>query len=188
MGEKGETNRQRIVQAADDLFYQKGYEATSFSDIAEAVGIARGNFYYYFKTKNDILVAVLQKRRDDIRAMLDEWDKEYPEPRARLKRYILILVKSQSEIENFGCPVGSLCTELNKLRHALHGEATEMFEIFRLWLEKQFAGIGHKKDAHKLALRLMARCQGVSLITSAYSDVDFLHREVEELQQWIEGL
>ncbi|MGD9385294.1 MAG: TetR/AcrR family transcriptional regulator, partial [Thioalkalispiraceae bacterium] len=49
MGNKGEAIRQRIVAAADQLFYQHGYENTSFSDIADAVGISRGNFYYHFK-------------------------------------------------------------------------------------------------------------------------------------------
>ncbi|MDH5192012.1 MAG: TetR/AcrR family transcriptional regulator, partial [Gammaproteobacteria bacterium] len=57
MGAKGEANRQHIVDVADNLFYQKGYNQTSFTDIAEASEIPRGNFYYYFKTKDEILLA-----------------------------------------------------------------------------------------------------------------------------------
>ncbi|HSX63230.1 MAG TPA: helix-turn-helix domain-containing protein, partial [Pseudoxanthomonas sp.] len=49
--------RDHIVEAADQLFYQQGYERTSFSDIAEAVQISRGNFYYHFKSKDEILDA-----------------------------------------------------------------------------------------------------------------------------------
>ena len=45
MGNKGEALRQRIIVAADELFYQQGYENTSFSDIADMIGISRGNFY-----------------------------------------------------------------------------------------------------------------------------------------------
>ena len=51
MGEK--PTRDQIVQAADRLFYRQGYEHTSFSDIADAVQISRGNFYYHFKTKDE---------------------------------------------------------------------------------------------------------------------------------------
>ena len=48
MGTKGEGNRQRIIEAADNLFYRRGYNQTSFQDISDATGIPRGNFYYYF--------------------------------------------------------------------------------------------------------------------------------------------
>lgn len=40
------STRQEIVEKADLLFYQRGFENTSFADIADAVGISRGNFYY----------------------------------------------------------------------------------------------------------------------------------------------
>ena len=57
------TTRDQIVEAADQLFYQNGYERTSFSDIAEAVHISRVNFYYHFRTKDEILDAVIGLRR-----------------------------------------------------------------------------------------------------------------------------
>ena len=62
--------RQRIIDAADDLFYRQGFEHTSFADIAASVGLSRGNFYYHFKTKDDILDAVIVKRLADTRALL----------------------------------------------------------------------------------------------------------------------
>ena len=49
------STRETIVEAADDLFYRQGFEHTSFSDIAERVQISRGNFYYHFKSKDEIL-------------------------------------------------------------------------------------------------------------------------------------
>lgn len=188
MGGKSEKNRKRIIQIADDLFYRKGYEHTSFSDIADAVGIARGNFYYYFKTKDEILSAVLEKRGNEIRSMLDDWNQQYPQPRDRLKRYLLILVKGQSQIEYYGCPMGTLCTELNKLRHALNTEAKQVFDIFCTWLEEQFCLIGLNKDSKDLSLHLLARCQGISSITNAYGDINFLEREVKQLETWVDNL
>jgi len=188
MGTKGDKNRKLIISIADNLFYEKGFDHTSFTDIADAAGIARGNFYYYFKTKDDILSAVLDKRQSDIIVMLDCWEKEYPEPKLRLKNYTLMLVKSQTNIKNYGCPIGSLCLELNKLRHALQNDANNMFEIFQEWLEKQFTAIGHEHDAGFLSMHLMGRCQGISVLTSASSNEEYLNREVELLQQWINDL
>jgi len=54
--------RERIVDKADQLFYEQGFEHTSFTQIAEALGISRGNFYYHFKTKDEILDAVISHR------------------------------------------------------------------------------------------------------------------------------
>lgn len=53
------TTRHQIVEAADRLFYERGFEATSFADIAAVVGLSRGNFYYHFRTKDEILEAVI---------------------------------------------------------------------------------------------------------------------------------
>ena len=46
--------RAQIVEAADQLFYERGFEHTSFADIAAQVQISRGNFYYHFRTKDEI--------------------------------------------------------------------------------------------------------------------------------------
>ena len=56
------TTRDHIVEAADRLFYRQGYEHTSFADIADAVQISRGNFYYHFESKDEILDAVIGAR------------------------------------------------------------------------------------------------------------------------------
>jgi len=70
------TTRDHIVEAADHLFYQQGYEHTSFSDIADAVQISRGNFYYHFKTKDEILDAVIEARLANTQKMLDQWERD----------------------------------------------------------------------------------------------------------------
>ena len=52
--------RKELVDTAARLFVEKGYEATSVRDILDAVGGAPGMFYYYFKSKQDIYVAVME--------------------------------------------------------------------------------------------------------------------------------
>ena len=70
------TTRDHIVDAADQLFYRQGYEHTSFSDIADAVQISRGNFYYHFKSKDEILDAVIDERLANTQTMLEQWEIE----------------------------------------------------------------------------------------------------------------
>jgi AcrR family transcriptional regulator len=54
-----EVRRKELIDAAEELFREKGCEETSVSDIVKKVGVAQGTFYYYFKSKDDILDAVL---------------------------------------------------------------------------------------------------------------------------------
>ena len=72
------STRERIVEQADVLFYERGYEATSLADIAAPLGLSRGNFYYHFKTKDEILDAVIDLRLSRTAAMLTAWGSYSP--------------------------------------------------------------------------------------------------------------
>ncbi|NWL89029.1 MULTISPECIES: TetR/AcrR family transcriptional regulator [unclassified Paenibacillus] len=56
-----EERRNEILDAADELFAQKGFDGTSTNDILEKVGIARGTLYYHFKSKEDIMDALIDR-------------------------------------------------------------------------------------------------------------------------------
>ncbi|WP_026892993.1 TetR/AcrR family transcriptional regulator [Lacrimispora aerotolerans] len=56
-----EERKNEILDAADHLFTQKGFDGTSTNDILEAVGIARGTLYYHFKSKEDIMDALIER-------------------------------------------------------------------------------------------------------------------------------
>lgn len=56
-----ETRKNEIIDAAEDLFLTRGFEETTVSDIVNKVGVAQGLFYYYFKSKDEILNAVVEK-------------------------------------------------------------------------------------------------------------------------------
>lgn len=60
-GKEAEARKQEILDAAEALFARKGFDETSTGDILEAVGIARGTLYYHFKSKEDILDAVIER-------------------------------------------------------------------------------------------------------------------------------
>jgi len=186
MGNKGEAIRQRIVTAADELFYQQGYENTSFSDIADAVGISRGNFYYHFKSKDEILSAVIDSRIADSAAMLGEWDEKFPDPRQRLYYYIDMPLRSQKNIRLHGCPVGSLCTEMAKTNRAMLDDANKMFVVFRDWLMVQLNLLGVNKNTQRIAMQFIARMQGIVTVTNAFDDKDFLQQETGQLKKWLD--
>lgn len=56
-----EERRNEILDAVDELFGQKGFDGTSTQDILNKVGIARGTLYYHFKSKEDIMDALIER-------------------------------------------------------------------------------------------------------------------------------
>ena len=56
-----QTRINEILSAADQLFFTKGYHATTISDIAKKIGVAQGTLYYYFKSKEDLLETLLNR-------------------------------------------------------------------------------------------------------------------------------
>lgn len=180
--------RQQIVKAADDLFYRQGFEHTSFSHIAKVVNISRGNFYHHFKTKNDILDAVIQGRLDHTRQMLVAWENEAATPKQRVKSFLEVLLKNWDLIKDYGCPVGTLCSELAKLNHGARAAANQVFTLFRMWLKQQFLLMGLVEEADALAMRVLSWSQGVATLGNAFDDYDYVKREVDQMCAWIDGL
>ena len=180
--------RQQIVEAADDLFYRQGFEHTSFVDIAKVVHISRGNFYHHFKTKDDILNAVIKTRLDRTQHMLADWEEVGATPKDRVKSYIKILLTNWSMIKDYGCPVGTLCAELAKLNHASKAEANKVFTLFRLWLRNQFSQLGHTQDADALAMHVLSWSQGVATLGNAFDDYNYVKQEVGKMCDWLDAL
>ena len=180
--------RNAIVEKADILFYEGGFEATSFATIAAAVGISRGNFYHHFKTKNDILDAVITRRMERTRAMLDAWQAGSDGPRGRILSFIHMLIANRTRIMAFGCPVGTLCTELAKLDHIAQDRAADIFGLFRDWLAGQFLELGAGERSEALALHLLSWSQGVASIATAFRDEPFIRSEVAGIEAWLATL
>lgn len=182
------TTRERIVEAADQLFYQHGFEKTSFADISEKVNISRGNFYHHFRTKDDILSAVIEKRLQKTQMMLDQWQLNGVTPKERIQSFIKVLIMNRAKIKKYGCPVGSLCSELAKLNHASQDDANRLFTMFREWLCLQFEQLGYMNEADRLAMHLLARSQGVASLANAFHDEAFIDLEVKNMCAWLESM
>ncbi|UWU25580.1 TetR/AcrR family transcriptional regulator (plasmid) [Rhizobium sp. CB3060] len=180
--------REQIVGVADDLFYRRGFDHTSFADIAELVKISRGNFYHHFKTKDDILEAVIQKRLADRNAMLERWEIEGKTPVERISSFIDILIVNGDKIKLYGCPIGTLTSELAKLNHPAQPDAGRLFMLFRTWLRRQFVTLGREADADVLAMHLLSRSQGAATLFNAFQDQDFAQREVDQMKDWLKDI
>ena len=178
--------RERLVAAATQTIYQQGVEKTTLADIAAAAEVPLGNVYYYFKTKNDLIQAVVETHLAEASAVLTAVEAAHEAPRERLKALFGALAGQAEMIARYGCTQGSLCQELAK-RADGPGPAAELITISVDWAARQFEAMG-RDDARDLAVQVIARYQGTALLTSALGDPDLMAREALRVAQWLDTL
>ncbi|MDH5181321.1 MAG: hypothetical protein OEZ39_01325 [Gammaproteobacteria bacterium] len=88
----------------------------------------------------------------------------------------------------YGCPVGTLCSELARLEHTSRAEANKCFALFRSWFVKQFNAPGCRADADELAMHVPAFSQGVATMVSVFGDEQFVRQEVNRMERRLDSL
>lgn len=179
--------RSRLAEAADKLVYEQGFSRTTLAEIAEESRVPLGNVYYYFKTKEALGEALIQRRADHYRALRETWDAN-PDPKARLCGFVQMTMDNSAQLAEFGCPIGSLCQELHKQGGRLAGQAGQMFSEFLEWLEAQFRALGKGKESPSLALHLLSATEGATLLTNSFRDPKYVVQEAKGLERWIRAL
>ena len=175
-----------------ELFWRKGYGSTSIADILETAKINSGSLYYFFKGKQELLVAVLEAYRDGIGPMLLEpsWGEiEDPIERifALLGTYRRLLVETDCF---YGCPIGSLALEL----HEPDPEVRELIAAnFRAWTDAvrdclEQARLGQASDVHALAELVLTVMEGAVMQTRTYRDITHYDRAVGQLRRYLDCL
>lgn len=178
--------RERLINAAKGLIYRQGYNQTSLADIARESNVPLGNVYYYFKTKDEIGEAVIALRKSELTARMEAWEKEYNLPQDRLYSFIEYTLAMKDTMKSYGCPVGSLCQELDKSRSELAKHADELMSIQQQWVEKQFDLMGKSSaTARNLALIFTAVLQGNGVVTNAFDDVSVSENVLVFLKDWV---
>ncbi|MFI1768285.1 TetR/AcrR family transcriptional regulator [Streptomyces sp. NPDC020800] len=178
--------RERLVEAAVQVFHQQGVEKTTLADIARAGDVPLGNVYYYFKTKDQLVEAALVAHCDRLTVLTGRLD-ALPDPAGRLKALIDGWVEQRETAARFGCPFGTLATELDKRDDGLDEAAATVMRALLDWVERQFAELG-RSDARALAVELVGAYQGMSVLTNTLRDPGLMADQGRRLQSWIDGL
>jgi AcrR family transcriptional regulator len=178
--------RERLVEAAGDLLHRQGVLATTLAQVAEAAVVPPGNVYYYFKTKDDLVRAVIDARADQVHAMLGSLQSRRS-PGARLKALTQQWFEMRDLVARYGCPFGTLAAELDRREDGLDREAAKPIGVILDWAEDQFRQLG-RRDARDLAVNLFAGIQGAALLANAFRDPDLMTGQVRHLERWIDSL
>lgn len=185
--DKGAEKRIRLITAARRTLHERGVEHSTLTEIAEAADIPVGNVYYYFKTKDDILRAVVANYDDDyvfLRSMLDRHD----DPKERLKALVAVWVSAKERVALYGCPIGSLCSELGKREpDEISDAAGRVLGKLVALAQEHFEAMG-RDDARDLAITMVAAYEGAALLSHSLHDPEILVEHAARLTQWLDEL
>ena len=186
LSKRKQGKRERLVAGARQVIYQQGVETTTIADIAQAAEVPVGNVYYYFKTKDELVAAAIDGHAQDVHSVLRSLER-HRTPQARLKALVRELMSQREQVADYGCPLGSLCSELDKRPGGLDRSCSDLLRLPVDWAEQQFRTMG-RRDARDLAVALIAAYQGIALLTNTFRDPELMTREGRRLERWIDSL
>ncbi|MER6199296.1 TetR/AcrR family transcriptional regulator [Streptomyces sp. NPDC001586] len=178
--------RERLASAAAQVLHTQGIAQTTLADIAQAAEVPVGNVYYYFKTKDQLVEAAIDAHAQTLRGLISALD-ELPTPQDRLKALLNGWVEQRELTAQYGCPTGTLASELDKRADGLDRSIAAVMQALLDWAERQFQEMG-RADARELAVALIAAYQGISLLTNTFRDPDLMTTEASRLERWIDSL
>ncbi|MBA3857127.1 MAG: hypothetical protein C0507_09500 [Cyanobacteria bacterium PR.3.49] len=127
-------SRQKLIEATIELMSSRGFEAMGINSILEAAGVSKSNFYYHFKSKEDLCLAALDTMSDHFFAqMLDPvLNNKSLSPRKRLEKYLKGMSEMiESECCNKGCPFVNLGAETSDFLPAFRERISQYFETYQ---------------------------------------------------------
>ncbi|MDI2125752.1 TetR/AcrR family transcriptional regulator [Yinghuangia seranimata] len=187
---RGGGKRERLAAAAVRVLHEQGVEKTTLADIAKVADVPVGNVYYYFKTKDDLVAAAIGEHDRQLTELIAALE-QLPTPQDRLKALVQGWADQRDTAARFGCPFGTLSSELDKRDDGDAGlDRTAATVMTRLlgWIEEQFRELAPEQDPRGNAVALLSAYQGMSLLTNTFRDPQLMLDQGSRLTAWIDSL
>lgn len=186
--------RNRLVDAARELFWREGYHATGVARILEAARANSGSLYHFFDGKEQLLAAVLDW-------YLENLDREIVEPAVRaaddpVERVLAILEGYRRALLatdlTFGCPIGSLALELRDPPPAVRRLLERNFAAWRQAVADCLAELGDElppdADPGEVAYLVLSVMEGGVMQARTERSIEPFDASVRQLRRYLEGL
>lgn len=175
--------RRSLETAAAQLFWTRGFAATSIADIASEAGVPVGNVYYYFRSKADIALAVSEIFVTETESMLKEIRAEAKEPRARLSALVSRLSRTlKSRVEN-GCPIALCVRDFRRDAPAAAKRAGEAFTLLTGFMAGELGRLGLRPSLALGAARgALTEWQGGMMVAHALGDATVLSESFRRME------
>ena len=171
MPTKGSDTAKELLDTAQRLVQERGYNAFSYKDLAEAVGIRTASIHYHFPSKADLGVAIMDRYTDDLSQALSSIDADALESQAKLREFIALY--SQTKRCGAICLCGSLASDRETLPEQLQEAVTRYLVSSEAWLTQTLQhGVEQGEftltvEAPDLAASLLSSLQGGLILSRA---------------------
>lgn len=169
--------RDQIVTAALRRYRTSGVSGTTLKDVADVSGVPLGNLYYYFKTRDELILAVLEECERELRTLLSHL--ALHPGRAWFTAYFDWLLADPEDAAHFGCPFGTLAAELRGLDDPAAGRAAQVVQLYLNALRAQTATLGLSE---MLADDVFGSVQGAYMVAHTLNDPRFFVEGVQRLR------
>jgi len=186
--------RDKIIKAAMELFWLKGFNSTSIADLLARTQLNSGSLYHVFPSKQDVLVGVLEAYRDGIEVMLLEpaWagiDDPIEKIFALLNFYRVGIVETECV---YGCPIGSLALELHEPDPNVRELMAQNFAKWTGAVEALLIQAGYRLpadvDRAALAQFVLSTMEGGVMQARTNRDVAYFDASVAQLRAYLDFL
>ena len=184
------TTQDSILDVAQKLVQTRGYNAFSFRDVAERVGIRSASIHHHYRTKSDLGVAMLLRYRGCFSAALAKIDARHMEYDESLHAFTQVFASTMGA--GLMCLAGTLAVEFETLSPEMQQEVRGFFGDAEAWLEKLF-GAAHEagrlrrcESPKDLAATFLATVEGVMMCVRALGDEGRLWTAVDQFKRQIE--
>lgn len=172
--------RDRILDAGAELILGRGFSAVGLAEILGRAQVPKGSFYYYFGSKEDFGVAMLERYFQDYDAgVVSLFNDTRISARERLLRYFMAWIdlheRSACEVTCLAVKLSGEVSDLSEpMRKVLSAGMTRMVERIATAIEAGVAdgSLAPVQDAHELAEGLYAMWMGGALLAKAHRTVD----------------
>ena len=111
-----------LILKAQNVFWEKGYSATSLSDLSKATGAGAGSLYNTFRGKKELFKKALAQRREDVKAFKIKLENSEA-PIQLIKNFFLSLATAPKKSHSKGCVIANTLVEMSFVDEALEKEA-----------------------------------------------------------------
>jgi TetR/AcrR family transcriptional regulator, transcriptional repressor for nem operon len=193
---RDQRNRDKILQAASGLFHRHGFRSTSLDEILGQSGVSRSNFYYHFRSKEDLGFAVLALQvesfdADVIRGVLENG--ALP-ARTRLERLFRAVTEGErTGVYQNGCPFGNLAAELSGVHPGFRSRLNAFFRRWEQAVERCVQdGVTQgefRSDVatRPLAVALVSQIEGAVLLTKTHGNGEPIEAGIEVMLMLLES-
>jgi AcrR family transcriptional regulator len=176
MTKRGRASRERIVERAAELFAERGIAATSLDEVLAAAGAGKGQFYHYFRSRDELAAAAVGHRCAEVVAGLAQ-ALGGVSSLAGLEQALAGFIAGFEQMGLPGCPIGTLATEVANRNEDARTQAAAGFDAWEQLLAdalkrmRQSGELRADAEPARLATGLLASIEGGMVLSQARKDI-----------------